>query len=131
MRSLLLPCLLAAFLSGCATLEEKRKEVVFRDTLKLYEQAIRWGNFTTATRFHRLAPGVTQTAFPPEQIRVTSYRQLHSEIQAEGNEVRISVKIDYYNDDTLKVISLTDQQVWNFYPEESAWFITTPLPAFR
>ena len=41
------------------------------------------------------------------------------------------MQIDYYSRDSFKVNTLTDQQVWKYDPDESTWFITTPLPDFR
>jgi len=131
MKSLFTVCLLVTLLTGCATLDEKKKEQHFDDTIRVYEHAIRWADFATAASFQRLEQAATPQAIPPDSIRVTSYRQLNAQVLADGEEVRVSVKIDYYNSDTLKVVTLTDNQVWKFDPDESAWYITTPLPAFR
>jgi hypothetical protein len=131
MKSLFTVCLLTTLLSGCATLDEKKKEQYFNDTVRVYEQAIRWADFATATSFQRLEQTATPQAMPPDSIRVTSYQQLNAQVLADGEEVRVSVKIDYYNSDTLKVVTLMDNQVWKFDPDETAWYITTPLPAFR
>lgn len=131
MKSLFTVCLLVTLLTGCATLDEKKKEQQFDDIIRTYEHAIRWGDFATATAFQRLEQTATPQAIPSDSIRVTSYRQLNTQMQADGEEVRVTVKIDYYNTDTLKVVTLTDNQVWKFDPDETAWYITTPLPAFR
>ena len=131
MKSFLAGLFITLFLTGCATLDEKKKEQNLDDVTMLYERAIRWGDFSTAVRFQRLEQAATQPAALPGTIRVTSYEPVNSQVLEDGNEVRITVHIDYYNSDTLKVITLTDQQVWKYDPDESAWYITTPLPAFR
>jgi len=131
MKSLFTVCLLATLLTGCATLDEKKKEQQFDDTMRVYEHAIRWGDFATAIAFQRLEQTAKSQAVPSDSIRVTSYRQLNTQILANGEEARVSVNIDYYNSDTLKVVTVTDNQVWKFDPDEFAWYITTPLPPFR
>ena len=131
MKSLFTVCLLVTLLTGCATLDEKKKERRFEDTIMLYERAIRWADFATAAAFQRLEQTTMQQAIPSDSIRVTSYRQLNSQMLADGHEIRLTVQIDYYNNDTFKVVTLTDNQVWKFDPGETAWYITTPLPAFR
>ncbi len=131
MKSLFTVCLLVTLLTGCATLDEKKKEQYFNDTIRVYEQAIRWSDFATAASFQRLEQTVTPQAIPSDSIRVTSYRQMNAQILADGEEVRVSVQIDYYNSDTFKVVTLTDNQVWKYDADETVWYITTPLPAFR
>lgn len=131
MKSLFTVCLLATLLTGCATLDEKKKEQYFNDTIRVYEQAIRWSDFATAASFQRLEQTATPRAIPSDSIRVTSYRQMNAQILADGEEVRVSVQIDYYNSDTFKVVTLMDNQVWKYDPDENVWYITTPLPAFR
>ena len=131
MKLFLVSLFITLFLTGCATLDEKKKEQTLNDATMFYERAIRWSDFSTVARFQRLEQAATQQAAPPEAIRVTAYRQVSSQVLEDGNEVSITVQIDYYNNDTFKVNTLTDKQVWKYDPVESAWYITTPLPAFH
>ena len=68
MKSLFTVCLLTTLLSGCATLDEKKKEQYFNDTVRVYEQAIRWADFATATSFQRLEQTATPQAMQPDSI---------------------------------------------------------------
>lgn len=131
MKSFFAGIFIALLLTGCASLNEKKKERTLEQATMIYERSIRWGDFATAARFQRMEGTATQPAALPGNVSVTSYQQVNSRTLADGDEVKITVRIDYYNSDTLKVITLTDEQAWKYYPDESAWYITTPLPAFR
>jgi hypothetical protein len=131
MKSFFAGLFIALLLTGCASLNEKKKERALEQATMFYERAIRWGDFATATRFQRMDDAARQPAPLPGNVSVTSYQQVNSRILADGNEVNITVRIDYYNSDTLKVVTLTDEQAWRYDPDETAWYITTPLPAFR
>lgn len=131
MKSFFAGIFIALLLTGCASLSEQKKELALEDATMIYERSIRWGDFATATRFHRREGAATQPAVMPRNVRVTSYQQINSRVLADGNEVRITVRISYYNSDTFKVVTLTDEQAWKYDPDETAWYITTPLPAFR
>ncbi|MBT8117660.1 MAG: hypothetical protein KJO66_07500 [Gammaproteobacteria bacterium] len=131
MKSFFAGIFIALLLTGCASLNEKKKEHTLEETTMFYERAIRWGDFATAARFQRMEGAAMQPVVLPGNISVTSYEQVNSRVLADGNEVRITVRIDYYNSDTFKVVTLTEEQTWKYDPDETAWFITTPLPAFR
>ncbi len=131
MKSFFAGIFIALLLTGCASLSEKKKERTLEQATIIYERSIRWGDFATAASFQRREGAATQPAVLPGNVSVTSYQQVNSRILADGNEVKITVRIDYYNSDTLKVVTLTDEQAWKYYPDETAWYITTPLPAFR
>jgi hypothetical protein len=131
MKSFFAGLFIALLLTGCASLNERKKERTLEQATMIYERSIRWGDFETATRFQRLDDAATRPTALPGNVSVTSYQQVNSRTLADGNEVKITVRIDYYNNDTLKVVTLTDEQAWKYYPDETAWYITTPLPAFR
>jgi outer membrane lipoprotein-sorting protein len=131
MKSFFAAFLIALLVTGCAALTEKKKERTLEQAMMYYERAIRWVDFEAAARLQRGKGTAAGSAVPPGSIRVTAYRPVNSRVLADGNEVRITVQIDYYNSDTLKVVTLTDEQTWEYDPGETAWYITTPLPAFR
>ncbi|MGB5260618.1 MAG: hypothetical protein WBO34_08870 [Gammaproteobacteria bacterium] len=131
MKSFFAALLLALLVTGCATLTEKKKERTLEQATMFYERAIRWGDFESAAQLQRSEGTAAGSAMMPDSVRVTSYRQVNSLVLADENEVRITVQVDYYNSDTLKVVTLIDEQTWVYDADESAWFITTPLPAFR
>jgi hypothetical protein len=131
MKQFLTGVLVTLLLAGCATISENKRQKSFDETTLLYEKAIRWGDFTIARQFQRLEGGTQGRPLPQAGIRVTSYRQLGKRALPDDNMIAVTVQIDYYHNDTLKVITLTDNQIWTYTPDENSWRITTPLPAFR
>lgn len=118
-------------LAGCATISDNKRQKSFDETTLLYESAIRWGDFTAASQLQRLEGDAQNKPMPPAGIRVSSYRQLAKRSLSNDNTIAVKVQIDYYHNDTLKVMTLIDNQVWSYTPDENSWRITTPLPAFR
>ncbi len=123
--------LVALLLAGCATISDSKRQQSFDETTLLYEKAIRWGDFVTASQFQRLEGDTQDSPLPQAGIKITSYRQLGKRALPDNNMIAVTVQIDYYHKDTLKVITLTDRQLWKYTPDENSWRITTPLPAFR
>ena len=131
MKHFLTGVLATLLLAGCATISDTKRQKSFDETTLLYEKAIRWGDFATARQFQRLESDAPGKPLPQAGIRVSSYRQLAKRTLPDDNTIAVTVKIDYYHNDTLKVMTLTDNQVWSYTPDENSWHITTPLPAFR
>lgn len=131
MKQIFVLLLGSALLAGCAAYSDNKKESALEKSTLFYEKAIRWGDFVAASQFQHADAGSPQAAVDLEKIKVTSYRQISSQPLADDNEVEITVSIDYYNNDAMKVHTLRDVQVWKYDPDASDWRITTPLPAFR
>ena len=131
MRQIFILLLTGTLLAGCAAYSDNKKQTTLGETTLLYEKAIRWGDFAAARRFQHKNAGSPQATVNPGKFKVTLYRQLGSQPLADDNEVMITVKIDYYHSDTLKIYTLMDEQVWKYDREGNAWHIITPLPAFR
>ena len=100
MKSFFAGLFIALLLTGCASLNEKKKERALEQATIFYERAIRWGDFATAARFQRMDDAAKQPAALPTNVSVTSYQQVNSRALADGNEVNITVRIDYYNNDS-------------------------------
>lgn len=131
MKQFLTSVLVTLLLAGCATISDNKRQKSFDETTLLYEKIIRWGDFAAASQFQRLEGDTQGSPLPQADIRVTSYRQLAKRVLSNENTIAVKVQIDYYHNDTLKVITLTDNQIWTYTPDENSWHITTPLPVFR
>lgn len=125
--------LLAAILGGCASMEERKKTVTLDMATRHYENAIRWGDYETASSFIVLegadAPGPS-----PERLksfRVTSYRTQNTVLNEDETEAHIVVQINYYDEDRMKEVTLMDRQTWKYDAELGQWFLYSPLPAFH
>jgi len=131
MKIFLTSVLVTLLLAGCATISDNKRQKSFDETTLLYEKIIRWGDFAAASQFQQLEGDAQGRPLPQADIRVTSYRQLSRNTLSNENTIAVKVQIDYYHNDTLKVITLTDNQIWKYTPDENSWRITTPLPVFH
>ena len=131
MKKFLTLILTGLFLAGCATLEESKRQQHFDETILLYEKSIRWGDFASASMFQGNGETTPEPATRFDGIRVTSYRQTSNRSLDDGNEVVLTVQIDYYHNDTLKVMSITDVQNWKYDAGDASWRLHSPLPALR
>jgi hypothetical protein len=122
--------LISMILCSCATLEGKQRDSEFKTTTTLYAKAIRWGDFKGAEQMRRLADSQPAKPMPANNVRVTGYKTLQVIRAADGNEINITVQIDYYRMGEMKLESITDQQTWEYDSEAEHWYITTALPEF-
>jgi hypothetical protein len=125
--------LLATFLSGCASMDERKKSVMLDRATRNYESAIRWGDYATAN-IYRLQDSAEAQATSPanlERFRVTSYETLNTVINKDETEARIVVQIRYYDEERMKEVTMTDRQTWKYDTEAELWHLDSPLPAFR
>jgi hypothetical protein len=133
MHRLIALLLLAAFLSGCASMDERKKTVTLERATRHYENAIRWGDYETANAF-RLREGDSALTLDPDSLkrfRVTSYEILSSVLNADETEARIVVQIGYYDEGRMREVTLTDRQTWKYDTDLEQWYLDSPLPAFR
>ena len=126
----LIPILL---LSACAAVDDSKKSITLDKALWQYETAIRWVEFTSANSLRRPEDSTDYSPDPAllKHIKVTSYNVQNTTTSADHAEVNITVEIVYYHDERMTLTTITDMQTWKYDPEIKAWYITTPLPAFR
>jgi hypothetical protein len=120
-------CLLA--ISGCAIVERDQRAVALQAATNGYQAAIRWGYHETAIGFlapeRRQDPSLTSVF---ENIRITGYDVLQPPvIQGDDTAIQI-VRIDYLNEDTQVVKSLTDRQLWRWDDRQGIWSLASGLP---
>jgi len=125
--------LLALSLSGCAAVDDSKKTITYDKTMWKYETAIRWVDFGTANSLRRLEDSSAYSPKPEtlQHIKVTSYNVVNKVMSADHAEVQLTVEIVYYNDRSMKLITIIDNQVWKYDPAIKNWYITTPLPPFK
>ena len=133
MHRIIYSILLALALSGCAAVDDSKKTITYDKALWQYETAIRWVDFSTANSLRRLEDS---SAYTPDKntlqnIKVTSYDVINKTVSEDHAEVRLTVEIVYYNDRSMKLATIIDNQVWKYDPAIKGWYITTPLPPFK
>jgi len=133
MHRFIYPILLVLSLSGCAAVDDSKKTITYDKALWQYETAIRWVDFSTANSLRRLEDSSAYTPDPNtlRDIKVTSYKVINRTTSEDHAEVRLTVEIVYYNDRSMKLATIIDNQVWKYDPAIKGWYITTPLPPFK
>ena len=125
--------LAALLLSACTAVGDSKKAITLDQATRYYERAIRWVDFNAANSLRRLEGTAHYTPSPEtlKRIKVTSYETLNTSSSDDNFTMNIQVEIVYYNEDTMKLVTLMDNQVWKYDVDIQSWYITTPLPAFR
>jgi hypothetical protein len=125
--------LTAILLQACATVDDSKKSISLDKTLYYYESAMRWADFPAANSLRRYAGDPAPETDPAKlkRIKVTGYDIVTTNPSDDESSVYITVKISYYDEDNLKLMSVTDNQVWQFDEKEKIWYISTPLPVFK
>ncbi len=102
-------------------------------TIHVYGKAIRWGNFELASTFRR-APGADSPEGGLEnleRIRVTHYEPVRKTVSEDASSAVVTVEIKYYDTDSLRVVTLVDEQRWRYDLAEKRWYLVGGLPAFK
>jgi len=133
MRAFILFVVSSLLLTACAAVDDSKKSITLDKALWQYETAIRWVDFGTANSMRRTEGTAVYSPDPDmlKNIKVTSYEVMNTTTSADHSEVNMTVEIVYYHDERMKLETLTDHQTWKYDPEIRAWYITTPLPAFK
>lgn len=122
-------CLLCGVLQGCAT---QKQSMRLDDTLNLYASTMRWGDFRGAIQFFS-SPALYQNInfAQLKTIKVTGYEVQNSQLLKEGNELRQTVEIRYYDTDVGSEHQLIDRQVWSYHPDKEVWLLDSAMPVFK
>ena len=133
MRAFTLFLISSLLLSACAAVDDSKKSITLDKALWQYETAIRWVDFTSANSLRRSEGNAAYSPDPAllKHIKVTSYNVQNTTTSADHAEVNMTVEIVYYHDERMTLTTITDRQTWKYDPEIKAWYITTPLPAFK
>ena len=122
-----------ALLTGCSTVDTKKKSTTLHNATRAYENFIRWGDYESAISF--INPEVMTEPLPdPESLkryRVTSYEVMTNSMSSDQNEALQVVEIRYYNEDNMREVTIRDRQTWKYDEAATSWYLATSLPAFK
>ena len=118
-------------MSACASVDESKKTITLDTATRQYERAFRWGEYQAADSFRRQSTTTPADMAHLKAIRITSYETVKTRESADRTGVQIDVAIRYYNEDSMKEVTTTDYQSWQYDPVEKSWHITSPMPAFK
>jgi hypothetical protein len=118
-------------LSGCARLEHKKQNELLTQTLRTYESTLRWGDLRKAYSF--LKPEqAAKTDIPSglENIQVTGYEVISPPVSLSKDNATQVAHIKYVRKDQQMEKTITDQQLWEYAPEEKHWYLISKVPDF-
>ncbi len=137
MRHYLFTCCLlivACHFAACATVKNKKQLNRLDDSLRLYEQAIRWGEFDVAARYIKFRenakPAKPRGREILENIRVASYEVISQGMADDRSEARVLAAISFYHVESGIVRHMRDEQVWWYDEQSKSWFLEGDLPNF-
>jgi hypothetical protein len=131
---LLVCVVLVGFLSaGCQRVKTEQQVKTLDESHKTYGKMLRWKEYEQAVRYivPREGPAKSLDLESLDDVRITSYEVVDKLIVQDENEAVITVKIEFYVEDTGKVHSLRDEQNWWYEPEAERWFLDDSLPDFE
>jgi len=133
MNRIIFLLLTAILLQACAAVDDSKKSISLDKSLYYYESAMRWADFPAANSLRRYKgePAPENDPTKLKRIKVTGYDVVSTNPSDDESTVYITVKISYYDEDSLKLMSLVDNQVWQFDTDEHIWYISTALPVFK
>jgi hypothetical protein len=118
-------------LAACTTPGARQDEL--SNTVRAYENTIRWGRITAAYDF--LQPEMAASVEIPqglEEIKVTGYDRLGPLVPLDEDKLRFrtAAAIRYVHLDRQVERGITDQQVWEWDAEAKRWWRANPIPSF-
>ena len=125
---------LVLLIFGCAQIQKRDQMLLFDDTSRSYDLAIRWGEFEEAFAFKKLSDKDDKLPDFAEyrQVRVTSYKVKKTIVDEKSfSKVLRFVDIQYYRMSNVTVKNLIDQQKWEYNEELDRWYLMSDLPVFE
>lgn len=128
--------MLAAVLSaigGCTQFEQKDRAIRLDQSVQLYVNSIRWGNFDTAAALTRVRQGAQPTLNSSvlNNLRVTAYSSRILSMDETAGEARVRAHFDYYFLDSGTIRTVSQTGVWYFDETADSWFLDGGLPDFH
>lgn len=126
---------LALIGGGCSSVEVRSKVTIYNDTVKNYAKLLRWGFYEDAYAYHKLKDDdaeLEEVDFEAlKEVRVTKLAMKSKSMDEDTMEGEFRFSLDYYNNYTGYVHSLSARQDWWFDPESETWHIDEQFPALR
>lgn len=120
---------LLSLLSSCAMSPDAMETL--DSSVRSYERAIRWGDFTRAKSFHKNAPILSDLERRRMKFyRVTDYSVLRHDTPDEYNSLLL-VEVKYYKNDLPVIKTISAKQHWKREKESKIWYLDSPFPKFR
>jgi len=119
---------ISSSLFSCATQDEMQ---MLDSSLRSYERAVRWGDFTRAKSFHKNSPSLEDLERRRLKFyRVTGYNVLNQET-ADLYNAYVQVEIKYYRNERPVIKTIVTNQHWKRDEGSKIWYLNSAFPKFR
>lgn len=124
--------LLCVALSSCQAMRASESEKNLRNTLRVYEDVVRWGRLQKIYLLTQPEPGV-KVEIPDDidNVQIMGYEVVSGPSQVNEERWTQTVFIEYVKTDQQVVKSLVDNQLWELSPTTGSWYRANPVPLFR
>ncbi len=132
-RTTIVIALLIGLIIGCSSLKIRDPMKAFDEANRAYRQAIIWSESVVAATFLKSDDeGIVAAQIEHlDKFRVTAYEPRTMTVVEEDVRVRQVVKISYFKKDEMVVISIADDQIWEYDPEKHSWLLLTGFPKLK
>lgn len=131
MRRTCLIVLAAALVTvACAAIFDFRREELFEDISKRYGRLIRWAEFDAA-RPYLAADAPVERGTVSGNVRVTDYEVKQVVYAEDKRQALQTVRITYFKQDSPRLRTIDDLQVWEFSADKGAWLLKSGFPDFQ
>jgi len=125
----LMVVLLAVTLTGCKSISDFRQGDQLDASLKSYEGAMRWSDFSSVLTFHKWPEG--ESVPLPEDfkdLRIMEYYVVYPPVTSTDATVQQMVEISYVNQNYQVLRKVSDRQIWAYDKDLKRWELITPMP---
>ena len=131
MKKTYLTVLAAALLAAaCAATFDFRREELFEDMSKRYGRLVRWSEFDAARPY--LSPEAPpERVTVPAGVRIADYEVKQVAYADDLRRALQTVRISYFKQDSPRLRTIDDLQVWEFNADKGAWFLKSGFPDFQ
>lgn len=125
------------FTSSCAELDSHDKSYRFNDSITLYKNSLRWGQWTNLIQLQRPEPEADNTDFEDpaqysliklKKIKVTHIEDIGTQMDPNERNAKTIFLIEFHFDNSSVITSIHHTVNWWYDEENNLWFTNTALP---
>ncbi len=124
--------LVLALLAGCMGSGVKSRMKSLDVSITAYAEALRWGRYDDAQKFHLTRDGVriALDEHAMKDIRVTEYSVRETKMDDDGEAADVQAEFKYFIANRGALQTKVEPQIWWHDKESKRWLLDSGLPDF-
>ncbi len=123
--------------SSCAELDSHDKSYRFNDSITLYKNSLRWGQWTNLIQLQKPEPGADNTDFEDpaqysliklQKIKVTHIEDIGTQMDSNEHNAKTIFLVEFHFDNSSVITPIHHTVNWWYDEENNLWFTNTALP---